>query len=732
MDSVKVLVSKVKNTIQRDGIGSVAKKTVTYLKTERARYVLEKSVGKSFKDVLFINGVSYDDLPHPPRYRVKHQTEQLLLNKVECDEVFYTNLDMDLVRMYRVFIVYRCWITPELKAFIEKAHSLNKIVLYDIDDLVIDTKYTDLIKYLDTFSPQDRANYDESVRNYGRALKLCDGAITTTERLAEELRNYVPQVFVNRNTASLKMVEFSEKAYLEQSQKEKTNVVKLGYFSGSITHNDDFNMIKESVLRVMKEHSNVELHIVGLLDIPEEFEVVKDRIVAHPFTKWQELPKLIASIDINLAPLTDTIFNEAKSENKWVEAALVRVVTIASNIGAFKKMIQADVTGVLCDTPKDWYDKLTRLVTDTASREQIAQNAYNYCIKNCVTLYTGYGLKEFIESIQTPNLMMVLPALNISGGIMVAFEHCKALKNAGYDITIVNDDFNDSKWITFAGVEFPVIASRKFKFVGKIDKAVATMWSTIDFLEKNINIKDRYYLVQNFETDFYEFGDSLKEKANASYSPKVDVKFLTISKWCEDWLWTRYHRHADYLPNGLHTENYAAHKRSMDGKIRILVEGDNKVYYKNVDESFKITNELDHDKFEVWYLSYNGKPKDWYVVDKFYNKVPFEEVSNIYKQCDILVKTSILESFSYPPLEMMSTGGYVVAVQNGGNSEYLKHEYNCLFYPQENIEEGKKAIMRICEDEQLRDVLFKNGIQTAQERDWNVLGDRIVQFYEFK
>ena len=91
-----------------------------------------------------------------------------------------------------------------------------------------------------------------------------------------------------------------------------------------------------------------------------------------------------------------------------------------------------------------------------------------------------------------------------------------------------------------------------------------------------------------------------------------------------------------------------------------------------------------------------------------------------------------MESFSYPPLEMMSTGGYVVAVQNGGNSEYLKHGYNCLFYPQGNIEEGKNAILRICEDEKLRDELYKNGVQTAQERDWNALEDRIIKFYEFK
>ena len=88
MDNIKVLASKVKTTIQRDGVGSVAKKSVMYLRTERQRRILEKSIGKSFKDVLFINGVNYNDLPHPPRYRVKHQIEQLLLNNVECDEIF--------------------------------------------------------------------------------------------------------------------------------------------------------------------------------------------------------------------------------------------------------------------------------------------------------------------------------------------------------------------------------------------------------------------------------------------------------------------------------------------------------------------------------------------------------------------------------------------------------------------------------------------------------------------
>ena len=85
----------------------------------------------------------------------------------------------------------------------------------------------------------------------------------------------------------------------------------------------------------------------------------------------------------------------------------------------------------------------------------------------------------------------------------------------------------------------------------------------------------------------------MRIEANQKYSPKVEVEFLTISKWCEEWLKDEYEHESRYLPNGIHTENYRPRKRTFDGKIKILVEGDCGVYYKNVDESFKITNQLD-------------------------------------------------------------------------------------------------------------------------------------------
>ena len=382
MGRIKILTEKSFRTLKEDGLGTFIKKSINYL--DKCKNVDKNTASnKHFLDVLFINGCF---LPHPSRYRVSHQREQLQAGGVLSDEIFYEDLSVDLVRNYRVFIFFRCPITEEVRKFIKKAKEHNKTVIFDIDDLVIDKKYTDTIEYLKTFSKEDRAHYDAGVDMIRETLCMCDSAITTTERLAEELKNYVPEVYINRNTASNRMVELSNQAVYDRDvlsykdirfakdKKERKKIleaqkyisdntkIKIGYFSGSITHNDDINMILPVLEQILKENINVELHIVGELDIPKELQPYRDRIIANEFVDWEKLPKLISKVDINLAPLVDTIFNEAKSENKWIEASLVKVVTIASNVGAMKKMIDDGVTGLLCSNNEEWYEKLNALI----------------------------------------------------------------------------------------------------------------------------------------------------------------------------------------------------------------------------------------------------------------------------------------------------------------------------------------------------------------------------------
>ena len=86
----------------------------------------------------------------------------------------------------------------------------------------------------------------------------------------------------------------------------------------------------------MKKYNDLELWIVGELDVPKELEAYKERIICNDFVAWEELPRLISAVDINLAPLEDSIFNEAKSENKWVEAALIQQSCLGINECLFR------------------------------------------------------------------------------------------------------------------------------------------------------------------------------------------------------------------------------------------------------------------------------------------------------------------------------------------------------------------------------------------------------------
>lgn len=717
------LIEKVIKSISEEGISGCARRTKNFArKMIKAKRPLETS----YKDILFISGCN-EALPHPWRYRVSHQREQLEAYHFSTDEVYYLDIDIEQIRFYRAFVFFRCPYTGAIGEFVSVAKGLNKRLIYDIDDLVIDTKYTDLIPFVRNMNVKDKQAYDENVNNMQRLLKKCDMAITTTNCLAEELRLYIPQVYVNRNTASEEMVKLSREVIVPQNV-HRADRVRIGYFSGSITHNADFEFILPVITKILDKYNQVELSVVGELDLPEELEKYRDRICQLPFCDWRRLPEMIAGVDINLAPLENTIFNRAKSENKWVEAALVRVVTVASDVGAFHDCIQNGETGVLCTTEREWQEALERLVLDSGYREELAEKAFCHCVDECSSIKAGAGIAKIFREKVEDNFVFVLPGLEISGGIKVALKHASILQKNGKDVMIFLLDGGNG-WYEFDNSNFPCVCLKDSNIFGRIGCAVATMWTTVAFVEQYPDIGRRCYLVQNFETDFYSEGNPLRIEANKTYMPHNGVEFLTISKWCYKWLKEGYEHTALYAPNGLETEHFSCHERKIGTKVRILIEGDCAVEYKNVDEAFKVVNILEPELYEVWYMSYNAEPKDWYRVDKFLHKVPYEKVAQIYGECDILLKTSLLESFSYPPLEMMATGGYVVAVPNGGNEEYLQNEYNCLFYRAGDIKQAKSQIERICGDRMLQSELFENGRRTAQLRNWSNVEAEILDLY---
>ena len=142
--TVIIIIQKIKNKIKIDK------------EIPKVNHVEKIKTIKRVKDVLFINGCDPNFLPHPYRYRVLHQMEQLNAGFLESDEYFYTSFEPIMIKNYRVIIFFRCPWTNNVEQAIILAKNLNKKVLFDIDDLVIDKKYTDKIPFINTLSPKEK------------------------------------------------------------------------------------------------------------------------------------------------------------------------------------------------------------------------------------------------------------------------------------------------------------------------------------------------------------------------------------------------------------------------------------------------------------------------------------------------------------------------------------------------------------------------------------------------
>ncbi|MFW5719736.1 MAG: glycosyltransferase [Candidatus Dojkabacteria bacterium] len=721
---VKLLVKKSGEAFQEGGGSELLKRTKKYILKFIKRKLLTPQKKHELKDILFIYGC---DIDHPKRYRVDHQYQQLLFNNFSCEMIWYEDITMEYLKYFHGFVICRCPLTDSLENFITVGKYHNKTFYYDIDDLVIDEVYSKEIEYVKTMPDKQRLLHFQYIRDYQACLKLCDHAITTTAFLASELSNYIESVFINRNVVSEELLLLSENA--RKNTGNAGSEVRIGYLSGSKTHNPDLELIQDALIRILQKNTKVVLVLVGLVDVPKKLLEYKEQIEIIPFMDWQKLPEVLCNIDINVAPLVDTPFNQSKSENKWTEAALVKVPTVASKVGAFEEVIKHSETGILCNnTGDEWFKTLDRLIKNNELRSTLGKRAYEEVIKKKLTVNSGYGLAQFIKSSLHKSVAFVVPGTVVRGGINVIIKHCNSLRKEGYDVSVLSNDEDESNIVTKDG-ELLVISNNKTNVLAHFDQMVATLYDTVPFVTKYPKVSQRRYLVQSFETNFFEPTDIRRLQANSTYSLE-NFEYLTISLWCQGWLKHEFNKESKFCPNGLDLDMFPFVEKDFTGEITILIEGNSQDVHKNTDESFRIANKLDRSRFKIWYLSYDKKPKTWYLYDKFYHQVPYSEVGKIYQEAHILLKSSTLESFSYPPLEMMATGGVAIIAGNKGNAVYALHESNCLIYEAGDETTALSHIDKVVGDCAFRKKLIDCGRKTAEEYAWKSIEADIINLYK--
>lgn len=324
--------------------------------------------------ILILSGVRGDTR----RYRSVHLAEQAALAGMQVTLAHAWQAGLPRLVKWQNFdfaVFQRVEMDWFIQRLVDALKNKGTIILYDTDDLVFDQ---DAFKYIDSpdFSDPLRSKlYLRSMRRQKEILLASDAVLVSTDYLVKQVRRLNKPVGVHRNAYNQEMFALSDAAF--QSRKDHAERIVLGYASGTRTHDHDLAVAAPAIKGIMEKYPQVELWLVGEVDQGVGWERFGPRVRRIPKVGWRELPSWLAQFDINLAPLVaGNPFAESKSAIKYMEAALVKCPTVATNCAEFRGSIRDGEIGFLANGEHDWQDKLTRLVEDKGFRREMGTRAY--------------------------------------------------------------------------------------------------------------------------------------------------------------------------------------------------------------------------------------------------------------------------------------------------------------------------------------------------------------------
>lgn len=347
-------------------------------------------------DILFIsNGVG-----DSARYRTQHVAEELRLQGFRVSVTIQDNpFLVSYAEKFSIFILHRTVATSKVKTLVEQIKQFKKEIIFEADDLVYDSQFLSLMDGYGQMNSLERKLYENGVGGEILADPYVTTCTTTTTFLANKLREHDKRVLVVPNKLSQNDVAVAEKIVKGQSLIPHP-FVRIGYFSGTMSHNKDFATITEALVELLDKYPQLELCLVGPLETASALKCFENRIVTLPYAAREQHFANIASVDINVAPLEiGNPFCESKSELKFFEAGIVGVPTVASATGPYREAIADGGDGFVASTTAEWTEKLERLILDENLRKNMGAKARETALRNYTT--SNAHNKEYYEYLKS-------------------------------------------------------------------------------------------------------------------------------------------------------------------------------------------------------------------------------------------------------------------------------------------------------------------------------------------
>lgn len=269
---------------------------------------------------------------------------------------------------------------------------LGKKVVFDNDDTYLPDKGIPM-HLLQNDRQREIARHMSDCLN--KSLRMCDGAIASTETLATEYKATNSNTIVLKNT-----VDTSDELTCKPNT---TGKFRIGLI-GSVTTNDDYIHIKDQIRRLdaTNEFTFVVFgvkykdgRILAACDDDNDFWGSLKNVEWQHFVPVNEYYFTIANLALDLAiiPRKQHYFNQCKSNLKFLELSLLKIPVLAQGFtdgtSPYQGIDEKYMTIIVDNST--WHDKIIEIKNNYGRFKLLAEKA-NYYVKKY------YNVRKFAQT----------------------------------------------------------------------------------------------------------------------------------------------------------------------------------------------------------------------------------------------------------------------------------------------------------------------------------------------
>ena len=251
---------------------------------------------------------------------------------------------------------------------LEKLRSAGKRIVYDVDDEIFS---------IPADNPACRLIGKDEQTAALACMRIADCVTTTTSvlqyRLTQLLGGASPVVVPNALDP--------DAGWFPDGQTGSPDGWKRMFWQGSATHASDWMECVEAVDDVMRAHEKVRMVILGYLPPAVQERLGephwRGRVEYVGFSSpeaYFEIAKRVKA-DVGLAPLRESYFNDAKSNIKWLEYAMMGMPAAASDCGPYRDTIDDGCDGMLCSNREEWTKAIERALFEPGEARRMVGEA---------------------------------------------------------------------------------------------------------------------------------------------------------------------------------------------------------------------------------------------------------------------------------------------------------------------------------------------------------------------